>query len=727
MADKEIAIVIKGKDASGGAFASASAGVKGFRSSIDSADKALGVFGLSMKGVLGPLLGATAIVTAIKGFTDLTGTLTDLSAKTGIGTTALQKLKFMAEQSGGSLEQVTSAITKMGTKLITGEAGTVNALKALGLAIDDVRRMQPDEAFARIGDKIAGIESPMQRAQLATELFGKSGADLLPMMTGHLEEMGQAAEDTGLVLSEDVVAAGDEFGDTLGKLFTAGMALLGKVIGPFLPLLTLLTEGLLKAATAVGNVLGPAVEILIKIGQDMFDVIVDVVGGLLNFASKIPGVSSVVSGLRSGFEALKAGAADLHTRIVGVDKGTAGAAASMGKLKLELPPTTASIKEAAAATKALSKEAADLVTRVEKEEQAHHKLGLALRKLTLELIETIKAKREDLILTPLLIEQYTSLESRVDTTAAALERLAEIEGQKLAEAQTTARSMIEKASVAIEEQERRARELGNEFVTLGNILDNDFIRSIGGVINVVYQAKDSFKSLKAGIGEMTSGGGLTSILSGLTGIVGGIGGIVSAAQAAIQIGKALFSLFDRDKGRDAVKKFAAEFGGGFDEIQGYMALLGDEGARMWKALTQGKEVHSSPEAAKKIIDEVRAAIEKLKASASSPVTVEVNHVDRFSRIDEGGGGEGGDNPGFDGGTPNLDFMNFGRRSSVDLHREEAVIPKSGVGAFAAQLAAAMGGLLGGGGGTVVVQFGTREVARELMPAFADEIKRLRLA
>lgn len=55
--------------------------------------------------------------------------------------------------------------------------------------------------------------------------------------------------------------------------------------------------------------------------------------------------------------------------------------------------------------------------------------------------------------------------------------------------------------------------------------------------------------------------------------------------------------------------------------------------------------------------------------------------------------------GFQGGTPGLDFMNFGRGKFVPLHGREAVIHEGGVGQLARQIAAAMGGGTGGDRGS----------------------------
>jgi hypothetical protein len=252
--------------------------------------------------------------------------------------------------------------------------------------------------------------------------------------------------------------------------------------------------------------------------------------------------------------------------------------------------------------------------------------------------------------------------------------------------------------------------LAQSMTNLSQTAGSGVVSALASMVNGINVGIKAVTSLKSGFADLTSGKGLSSILSGFTGIVSGIGGIVAAAQAAIAIGKALFGVFDRDKGRDLVEGFAKEFSGGFDEINKYMGMLGEEGVRMWAKLTQGGDVHSNPDAARKIIDEVRAAIERLKAEASSPITVSVHHVDTYDSQDRGGGGFDSENS-FANGSGG--FRNFGSGTPAMLHGWEAVVrPQDLAGA--------------GGGGTVIVQLGEREIARVLMPAIADEVKRLRL-
>lgn len=240
---REVTITIRGKNLTPEAFSAARRDLAGVSAESDKASLAATRLGSAFKLMAGAF-SIGAITSAISSYADLTGELTDLSAKTGIGVEALQRLKYAAEQNGGSLDQVTGAISKLGANLAGGNKSAVGALDALGLSFANIRGMAPDQAFTTIADSVAKVQDPMAQAKLAMDLFGKSGADLLPMMKGNLSETADAASRLGIVLSAEAVAAGDEFGDTMGTLGQVGKALIAQVLEPIIPVLSTVAQWL---------------------------------------------------------------------------------------------------------------------------------------------------------------------------------------------------------------------------------------------------------------------------------------------------------------------------------------------------------------------------------------------------------------------------------------------------------------------------------------------------
>lgn len=146
----------------------------------------------------------------------------DASQKTGLGATAISSLKAAAEQSGSSLEAVTKGIARFAKQY----EGTSTDLRA-----------ELGKTFKQIADAKPGFE----QLTLAQEKFGKSGADLIPMINsfdGDLEGLIKRMEDLGITIDDEAAAAADAFGDQMDVL-GAQIAGVGRTIGTaFMPQFT---------------------------------------------------------------------------------------------------------------------------------------------------------------------------------------------------------------------------------------------------------------------------------------------------------------------------------------------------------------------------------------------------------------------------------------------------------------------------------------------------------
>jgi TP901 family phage tail tape measure protein len=97
-------------------------------------------------------------------------------------------------------------------------------------------------------------------------------------------------------------------------------------------------------------------------------------------------------------------------------------------------------------------------------------------------------------------------------------------------------------------------------------------------------------------------------LGGLAGILGGGLGLLSVGASLFQ---KLFGGLFGSRGRDMVEEFADSFGG-FDALRKKLLVLGAEGERLWKALTQGVG-RNNPEQAQAAIDAITAALGRAEA------------------------------------------------------------------------------------------------------------------
>lgn len=202
------------------------------------------------KAAQGPLLVLGGAITgAVLQYERLGSAIFDMAQRTGFSTETLSVLRFAADQTGTSIEGLEKAVRRMQRSILDADAGLstqVRAFKALGLSIEELRTLTPEEQFMRIGAAIAGITDPTERATRAQELFGRSGAELLPLFAEGAEGMARYAEqasELGLVMDLETAAKAERMGDAIdaAKQTLNGMAIdIGSRIAPSV---TFLAEG----------------------------------------------------------------------------------------------------------------------------------------------------------------------------------------------------------------------------------------------------------------------------------------------------------------------------------------------------------------------------------------------------------------------------------------------------------------------------------------------------
>lgn len=184
-------------------------------------------------GILGPL-GAS-----VKVFANMGDSLDEMSARTGVGVEALSELALGAELSGADLETLETGLRKM-QKAVTAAAGgsksAIDALAQLGLNVQDLVNLAPEQQFKLIADRISKIEDPTRRAALAMEVFGKSGTRLLPMLQDGakgLEAIQEQARALGLTVStqtaKDAALLADSL-DILWRVLKQGVFIIGSAL-----------------------------------------------------------------------------------------------------------------------------------------------------------------------------------------------------------------------------------------------------------------------------------------------------------------------------------------------------------------------------------------------------------------------------------------------------------------------------------------------------------------
>ena len=167
--------------------------------------------------------------------------LNDTSIALGVTTDAIQELGYAAQLNGSSVEGMSDGLRKLSINMQAAASGseeTAQTFRRLGVQITEGGKLRAaDAVLADIADKFKAMPSGARRVAAAVDLFGKSGASLIPTLaegSAKLAELRQEARDLGIVLDKNTISAGDELGDSWDRLKAAADGLRYSIGGPLL-------------------------------------------------------------------------------------------------------------------------------------------------------------------------------------------------------------------------------------------------------------------------------------------------------------------------------------------------------------------------------------------------------------------------------------------------------------------------------------------------------------
>jgi phage-related protein len=172
------------------------------------------------KGLSVPLaaIGTAAFAASVRvgNFSDQ---ILDLEQQTGLTTDAIQKYRAVTIQAGIATDTVATASQNLQRRLASGEEGSkdlTDGLAKLGItARDTAGNLKPiDTIVEQSISRLADFTDITERNQLALKIFGRSAADLAPLLalgSDGIEQAKNRAVELGLVLSKDALEGANEF------------------------------------------------------------------------------------------------------------------------------------------------------------------------------------------------------------------------------------------------------------------------------------------------------------------------------------------------------------------------------------------------------------------------------------------------------------------------------------------------------------------------------------
>lgn len=227
-------------------FVTIGAKTEDFEKGLKSIQKNLDKAGAVMMGIGTAIIGSAAM--SIKSYVEVGDEIHKMGLRTGFSAEMLSRLRYAAQIGGTTLEGLEVGIKRMSRVLVEASWGLESAnrsLVAMGLNIDDLMAMNPEEQFMALAEALAAIEDPTLRAALAQEVFGRSGTDLLPILAEGIEglraTMG-AADDLGIVMDKEAAEKAARLQDAMTDVNTAVLGVKVAIAEALVPALTPMVE-----------------------------------------------------------------------------------------------------------------------------------------------------------------------------------------------------------------------------------------------------------------------------------------------------------------------------------------------------------------------------------------------------------------------------------------------------------------------------------------------------
>lgn len=269
-----VSIILQAKDQASAAIKQAGAAARsslgGLQGRIDAGNAAVGKFnerwgaalqttrmvGAGMTAVGGGIVGGLMAMT--KQAATYGDEIAKASKKTGMATEDISRLRYAAERSGvgfGGLESALARMARSASEAAGGAEMYSEAYDRLGVSVTDANGELKggEQLFREVAEGLKNVDNATERAALAQEIFGRSGAQLLPLLNegeAGIKKLGDRAEELGMVLSGKAAQDSERFNDALEDLKDTGTTIAMTLGQTLMPTIAEIAE---KVSEAVGR------------------------------------------------------------------------------------------------------------------------------------------------------------------------------------------------------------------------------------------------------------------------------------------------------------------------------------------------------------------------------------------------------------------------------------------------------------------------------------------
>ena len=207
---------------------------------------------------------AAGTVYAMKKAAEYGDRIDKMSQKIGMSRKAFQEWDYIMSQNGGNVETLQMGFKTLVTQIEgvqKGSKDSINAFRALGVSVKDNNGhfRVADDVFNDTIRALQKIKDPTQKMILANRLFGRSAAELRPLLNQEAEaidELREKANQMGLIISEEDVKNAVKFSDTMDTFSRVFQAKFASVAMKLMPKFVEILERILSHTDTIEKIIG---------------------------------------------------------------------------------------------------------------------------------------------------------------------------------------------------------------------------------------------------------------------------------------------------------------------------------------------------------------------------------------------------------------------------------------------------------------------------------------
>lgn len=195
--------------------------------------------------------GVTTLTSWSKEVSQIADAIGKLSASTGVAVEPLQVFQKVALDNGISGDKLGEALKRMTKRLAEAQQGfgeALPALQRLGLNVEDLANMKPEQAFLKIGQAIGNLPQKGQQAAAAFKIFSDQGLSMVPMFKDMEKNIAATSKEMlslGQILTGSQITAIEEMNNSFNDVFETATKIGAQALSAFAPAIQKANEHLL--------------------------------------------------------------------------------------------------------------------------------------------------------------------------------------------------------------------------------------------------------------------------------------------------------------------------------------------------------------------------------------------------------------------------------------------------------------------------------------------------